>query len=61
MVEPVEGTAVSNLNKVSPREIDVNESNNEINEIAENDEFFDPDKDNGEKNLFDFIDNMLAK
>ena len=37
IVEPVGGTAVSNLNKVSPRQIDVNKSNNKINEIVEND------------------------
>ena len=42
LVELVGSTAVSNLNEVPPREIDVNESNNEINEIAENDEFFWP-------------------
>ena len=61
LVEPVGGTAVSNLNKFSPRQIDVNKSNNKINEIVENDRFFGPDEDNGERNLFDFINNMLAK
>ena len=61
LVEPLGSTAVSNLKEVSPREIDIIESNNEINETAENDEFFGPDEDNGERNLFNFIDNMLAK
>ena len=61
LVEPVGSTAVSNLNEVPPRGIDVNESNKEINEIAENDEFFGPAEDNGERNLFDFIDNMIAE
>ena len=61
LVEPVGSTGVSSLNEVSPREIDVNESNNEINEITENDELFGPGEDNGERNLFDFISNMLAK
>ena len=61
LVEPVGGTAVSNLNKFSLREIDVNESNSKINEIAENDEFFGTNEKNGEKNLINFNDNMLAK
>ena len=42
LVEPVESTAVSNLNDVSPREIDFNESRNEINETAGNDKFLAP-------------------
>ena len=57
LVEPVGSTAISNLNEFLLR----NESSNEINETAENDEFSGPDENNGEKNLFDFIDNMLAK
>ena len=61
LVRPVRSTAVSTLNKVSPREIDVNESNNKNNEIAENDEFFGPDEDNGERHLFDFINSLHAK
>ena len=61
LVEPVRSTAVSNLNEVLPREIDANGSNNEINEVAEKNEFFGPNEDNGEINLFDFTDNMLAK
>ena len=61
LVEPVGSTAVSNLNEVPPRGIDVNESNKEINEIAENDEFFRPAEDDGERNLFDFIVNMIAE
>ena len=55
LVEPVGSTAVSNLNEVSPREIDVNESNKEINEVAENDKFFGPDEDNGERICLNFL------
>ena len=54
LAEPAPNTALSKLNKVSARETDVTESNNKINEIAESDE-------NGERNMFPFINNLLSK
>ena len=61
LAEPAPNTALSKLNKVSARETDVTESNNKINEIAESDEFFIPNEDNGERNMFPFINNLLSK